>query len=100
MEDTNFNALISSIQEAGQILRGEREAQRRFEVQPSEVRQIRKGLEASQPEFAAMMGISVATLRNWEQGRRVPEGPARILLHIAAKRPEVLRQVVEELRAS
>ena len=36
------------------------------------------------------MGISVATLRNWEQGRRKPEGPARVLLMVAAKHPEVL----------
>jgi putative transcriptional regulator len=41
-----------------------------------------------------MLGISIRTLRNWEQGRRVPEGPARVLLQVAAKHPEVLLDVV------
>ena len=40
--------------------------------------------------LASLMGINVATLRNWEQGRRKPEGPARVLLMVAAKHPEVL----------
>ena len=43
-----------------------------------------------------MLGISVRTLRNWEQGRRVPEGPARVLLKVAAKHPEAVLEVVQE----
>ena len=42
------------------------------------------------------MGISVGTLRNWEQGRRKPEGPARVLLRVAAKHPEAVLDVVRE----
>jgi transcriptional regulator with XRE-family HTH domain len=48
----------------------------------------------SQEEFAYLMGISVATLRNWEQGRRKPEGPARVLLKVASLHPEVLLNIV------
>jgi putative transcriptional regulator len=46
----------------------------------------------SQTQFAAALGISVATLRNWEQGRRQPEGPALALLRIAARHPRIIRE--------
>jgi putative transcriptional regulator len=49
-----------------------------------------------QTQFAAMLGISVRTLRNWEQGRRVPEGPAMVLLQVAAKHPEAILDVVRK----
>jgi len=44
------------------------------------------------------MGISVSTLRNWEQGRRKPEGPAKVLLMVAAKHPEVLLNLTGRTR--
>ena len=47
----------------------------------------------SQSKFAAILGISADTLQNWEQGRRTPTGPAKVLLRIAAKHPEVLLEV-------
>jgi putative transcriptional regulator len=53
-----------------------------------DVAKIRKKLDLSQSAFAAFMGVSVATLRNWEQGRREPHGSARSLLLIADKSPE------------
>jgi putative transcriptional regulator len=56
----------------------------------SEVPDIRKSLGLSQPEFARFMGVSVATLRNWEQVRREPQGPARSLLLVAKKQPEAV----------
>ena len=46
-----------------------------------------------QDKFASLMGISVATLRNWEQGRRKPEGPARVLLRVASKHPEAILDI-------
>ena len=53
----------------------------------ADVPAIRKTLGLSQPEFARFMGVSVATLRNWEQERREPQGPARSLLLVAKKQP-------------
>jgi len=47
----------------------------------------------SQDKFAALLGISPRTLRDWEQGRRSPSGAAKTLLRIAAKHPKVLREV-------
>lgn len=56
-----------------------------------EVAELRKFIDLTQVEFANAMGISVYTLRNWEQGRRVPEGPALALLRIAARHPRIIR---------
>src|SRR5207248_7289974 len=53
----------------------------------ADVPQIRKALGYSQEEFAALMGVSVGTLRNWEQARREPHGPARSLLLVASTNP-------------
>ena len=53
---------------------------------------LRRFIGLSQVDFATALGISVHTLRNWEQGRRSPEGPALALLRIAARHPRVLRE--------
>jgi DNA-binding transcriptional regulator YiaG len=55
---------------------------------------VRGKLGLSQSKFAAILGISADTLQNWEQGRRTPTGPAKVLLRIAARHPEVLLEVV------
>ena len=53
----------------------------------ADVAKIRGGLGLSQTEFAAFMGVSVGTLRNWEQLRREPQGPARAFLYVASAEP-------------
>ena len=57
-----------------------------------DVAALRRFIGLSQETFARALGISVHTLRNWEQGRRMPEGPALALLRIAARHPRVLRE--------
>lgn len=52
--------------------------------------EIRERLGLSQSKFAALLGVSARTLQNWEQGRRMPTGPAAMLLRIAERHPEVL----------
>ena len=61
----------------------------------SDVVALRKFVGLSQTEFAAAVGISVHTLRNWEQDRRRPEGPALALLRIAARHPRIIRENAE-----
>lgn len=53
---------------------------------------LRRFVGLSQAHFAEALGISVHTLRNWEQGRRHPEGPALALLRIAARHPRIIRE--------
>jgi putative transcriptional regulator len=94
MKDKDFSELLQSVHEAGQILRGEAKPSREFTFSPDDVQAIRKKLKKSQGEFALMIGVSVATLRNWEQGRRQPVGPARALLKIAAENPKAVEKAL------
>lgn len=96
MKDELFNELVDSVREGGKILRGKTKPSRKFTVEMPDVKKIRSSYKLSQNEFAALMGISVKTLRNWEQGRRNPEGAARVLLQVAAKHPEALWDVVKQ----
>lgn len=100
MKDELFDELVESVREGGAILRGEASPARAFEVDGPNVKRIRSGYQLSQRDFAALLGISVRTLQNWEQGRRKPEGTARVLLQVADKHPEavwdVVRPIVQE----
>lgn len=57
---------------------------------PDDVRVIRERMELSQSAFAALLGVSLRTLQDWEQGRRKPTGPAYALLRVATRHPEAL----------
>ena len=64
---------------------------RRIKVElSSDVKKIRERLHLSQSAFAALMGVSIKTLQEWEQGRRKPSGPASALLRVANRHPEAL----------
>ena len=60
----------------------------------SPVASVRAASELSQAQFASLMGVSVRTLQEWEQGRRRPSGAARTLFKVAERHPEVLRELV------
>ena len=94
MKPAAFEALLTSVRQAGQIRRGQKKPRRVTAFRPADVKAVRAQLGTSQAEFALMIGVSVATLRNWEQGRRVPDGPALALLKVAARNPQA---VVEAL---
>jgi putative transcriptional regulator len=99
MKEELFEQLLDSVREGGAILRGRRKPSRSFQTGEPNVRQVRESYRLSQTRFAALMGISAGTLRNWEQGRRKPEGSARILLRIVAKHPEAVLDVVRTARS-
>ena len=90
MDDRDFNDLIKSIRQAGKIKRGELSPSRVFEFKPVNIKKIRSDLDLSQTMFARMIGVSPKTLRNWEQGRRQPTGPAQALLKIVQDYPEIV----------
>ena len=90
MKDADFKKLVRSVRQAGQIRRGKLRPAKVTRFKPADVRAIRERFDFTQAEFALMIGVSVATLRNWEQGRRVPEGPAQALLRVAEREPEAV----------
>lgn len=94
MKPELFEELRQSVRDGGAILRRRRRPSRAFDIGEPNVKAVRESYRLSQSKFAALMGISPATLRNWEQGRRKPEGSARILLRIVARHPEALLDVV------
>jgi len=94
MNEKDFDNLVKSIKEAGQIKKGMLPPSRRFEFSPLDIKAIREKLKKSQSEFALMLGVSISTLQNWEQGRRRPEGPARVLLKIASKNPKAVAEAL------
>ena len=94
MKKENFDRLLESIRQAGKIQRGEMSPSRIFILEDDEIKRIRTKLHKSQSEFASLIGVSVSTVQNWEQGRRKPDGPARILLRIASRNPELLEELI------
>lgn len=97
MKEELFQELVESIKQGGAIMRGDMPPGRVFECNPPDVQSIRQQYGLSQEKFAQLLGISVATLRNWEQGRRTPEGPAKVLLRVAATHPEAILDSVQRI---
>ena len=91
MKKELFDELLQSVKEAAAIERGKAKPSRTFEVKTAnDVVRVRNKLGLSQTKFARLLGISEDTLQNWEQGRRRPAGPAKVLLKVAARHPEVI----------
>ena len=85
-----FEELTKSVKEAGKIQRGEVKASRVFTYNAIDIRRLRESVKVSQSKFALMIGVSVDTVQNWEQGRRKPRGPAMALLRVFEKSPKVV----------
>jgi putative transcriptional regulator len=94
VNDELFKELTASIREGGAILRGEKKPSRAFKIEDPDVAAIRNDYGLSQEKFAALLGISVRTLQNWEQGRRHPQGPAKVLLRVASRHPRAVLDAV------
>jgi putative transcriptional regulator len=90
MEDKEFSKLVESVKQMNLIRAGRVKPARVHHIKPIEVKAIRSKLHLSQREFAGLMGISDATLKNWEQGRVQPDGSARVLLQVVARNPKIV----------
>ncbi len=88
MDETLFEDLKQSLKEAAAIRRGELLPGRKTEITAPDAKAIRARIGLSQSEFAQLIGVKVATLRNWEQHRRQPTGAAAALLTIVEKEPD------------
>jgi putative transcriptional regulator len=98
MKEEMFKELLESVRQAGRIMRGEIQLSRVFEAETPNVKSIRAKFGVSQNEFASLLGISVRTLENWEQKRRLPKGPARVLLEVASAHPDAVWDVVQQTK--
>ncbi len=94
MKNEQFQDLLQSVKQGGAILRGDADPSRSFSFEDIDIAAIRAEQELTQEQFADLFGINIRTLRNWEQGRRIPRGPARILLQLISKYPKEVLSVV------
>jgi len=95
MEKELFDELVKSVKEAKDIMNNKISPSRSFYVKEPNPKEIRANLNLSQKEFATLLNISIHTLRNWEQGRRKPEGPAKVLLNVANSYPHILTELIK-----
>jgi len=88
--------IVASLREAVEWAEGKDVAVRvtTVEVPTVDLRELRRKLGLSQAAFAAKFGFQPATLRNWEQGRTRPDGPARVLLAVIARHPEAVEDAL------
>lgn len=102
MDDVLFEELVQSLKQAAAHARGEHvpglvvHGHAPDVPAALDVAAIRRRTGASQARFARSIGIAVSTLRNWEQGRRRPEGPARVLLALLDRNPRVVAELLGE----
>lgn len=80
MDNALFGRLVESMNQMDEIIKGERQPSRERVVDAVKVKAIRKNIGLTQQHFAKLIDVNVGTLRNWEQGRRDPTGPAKALL--------------------
>ena len=94
-----FNELVESVTQMKAIQAGRlrpsrvTRAEDLVRIATPDVATLRARFKLSQAKFATLLGISVDTLQNWEQNRRTPDGPAKVLLRVAAAHPEALLAV-------
>lgn len=95
MDKVLFERLTQSMSQMNEIIEGTREPSRTFRIDAMKIKEIRQASGLSQSKFAELISVNVDTLRNWEQGRRSPTGPAKALLRAIANDP---RNVIQALR--
>lgn len=87
MEQKLFDRLKQSMTQINEIVEGSREPSRETNVIAVKVKAIRTATGLSQSGFAKLISVNVNTLKNWEQGRREPTGPAKALLRAIERDP-------------
>lgn len=96
MKKSDFDGLMQGMKEASGFLRTGKLKGGKLHIPKSiDANAIRAKTGLSQLAFARQIGVSVSTLRNWEQGRRTPDGPARVLLTMLNKDPDIVRRTLK-----
>ncbi len=87
--------IMQGLREAAAHARGEKVPGLKVHVPRTvDVHALRRKTGLSQEEFSRRIGVSKGTLRNWEQGRRRPDGPARVLLALLARNPQIVEETI------
>ena len=88
MDTKLFNRLVASMTQMNEIIDGKQRPSREYVIDSLKVKEIRKKTGLTQEKLCKLIGVKMATLRNWEQGRREPTGPAKALLRAIENDPE------------
>lgn len=91
-----YDSIMRGLAEMEAYLNGQTEGSitHHIEIPTPNVKAIRASTGLSQADFARSIGVKKATLLNWEQERRIPDGPARVLLALIAKEPGIVQRVL------
>jgi putative transcriptional regulator len=94
-----FDRIKAGLEDAVEYARGDTQGRRvhAIKVPAVNVRAIRRRTGLTQDQFSAKYGFAVASVRNWEQGRRQPERSARLLLRVIEKHPEAVEDALTEV---
>jgi putative transcriptional regulator len=87
-KSTIFEELLAGVRRSREAASGARAAAPTLQFDAVTIKKLRSTTKLSQPQFAVLLGVELSTLRNWEQGRREPTGPARALLRAIRNDPE------------
>lgn len=96
MDNKLFDELMEGMEETRKIITGEQEPSRTFYFEPVEVKAIRTKTGKTQKAFAQWINIPLNTLQNWEQGKRHPTGPAKVLLALIDKNHTVIEKLINK----
>ena len=98
MSKEAFESIKAGLEDAIEFAKSSKSAKvHKIEVPDVDVVELRKSLKLTQQAFADIFAVALGTVRNWEQGRRRPEGPAKVLLNIIKKEPKVVLRVLSEI---
>jgi putative transcriptional regulator len=90
-----FKEIYEGLEDAVSHAKGKKSGVMEHVPEPLDVKAIRKKLGLSQQSFCATFGISIGTLRHWEQGLRTPRGPARVLLKVVKQNPQAVIEALD-----
>lgn len=97
---TAFESIKQGLLESIEYAKGDLKKAKVHKIPRVEVKAIRQRIGMTQPEFTAAFHISLATLRHWERGDRLPQGPALVLLNLVAREPQIIRNILACKRAA
>ncbi len=92
--DKLFDEMMEGLEEGLDIISGKKKPSRAVTFEPIEVKEIRSKTGKTQKAFATWLDIPLNTLRNWEQGKRQPTGPAKVLLKLVGKNPGQIEELL------